>query len=103
MLRWVKENKKEGKPYHFTILLHTLKGFDGVFIIDALYKMNLKVTDIMATGTKMLHFKHKQPDFQRFPLLPEYATDQFYQDVWIERAEKRLVSTQVFQVRKFGL
>ena len=64
MLRWVKENKKEGKPYHFTILLHTLKGFDGVFIIDALYKMNLKVTDIMATGTKMLHFKHKHLTFK---------------------------------------
>lgn len=64
MLRWVKENKKEGKPYHFTIFLHNLKGFDGVFIIDALYKTNLKVTDIMATGTKMLHFKHKHVTFK---------------------------------------
>ena len=64
MLRWVKKNKKEGKPYHFTIFFHNLKGFDGVFIIDALYKMNLKVTDIMATGTKMLHFKQKHLTFK---------------------------------------
>lgn len=64
MLRWVKENKKEGKPYHLTIFFHNLKGFDGMFIIDALYKMNLKVTDIMATGTKMLHFKHKHFTFK---------------------------------------
>ena len=28
-------------------------------MIDALYKMNLKVTEIMATGTKALHFKHR--------------------------------------------
>ena len=28
-------------------------------MLDALYKMNLKVTDIMWTGTKMLHFRHK--------------------------------------------
>ena len=35
-----------------------------MFIIDALYKMNLKVTGIMATGTKMLHFKHKNLTFE---------------------------------------
>lgn len=33
-------------------------------MIDALYKMNLKVTDIMATGTKALHFKHRNLKFK---------------------------------------
>ena len=28
------------------------------------YKLNLKVTDIMGTGTKMLHFKHKSLTFK---------------------------------------
>ena len=64
MLNWSKANKKAGKPFDFTNFFHNLKGFDGVFIIDALYKMNLKVTDIMATGTKMLHFKHKHLTFK---------------------------------------
>ena len=27
-------------------------------MLDALYNMNLKVTDIMGTGTKTLHFKN---------------------------------------------
>ena len=33
-------------------------------MLDALYKMNLKVTDIMGTGTKTLHFKHKNLVFK---------------------------------------
>ena len=33
-------------------------------MLDALYKMNLKVTDIMGTGTKTFHFKHKNLMFK---------------------------------------
>ena len=33
-------------------------------MLDALYNMNLKVTDIMGTGTKTLHFKHKSLVFK---------------------------------------
>lgn len=33
-------------------------------MMDTLYKSNLKVTDIMGTETKMLHFKHKHLTFK---------------------------------------
>ena len=33
-------------------------------MIDALYKMNLKVTDIMGTETKTLYFKHGNLQFK---------------------------------------
>ena len=75
MLNWSKANKKAGRPYDFTIFFHNLNGFDGVLIIDALYKMNLKVSEIMATGTKMLHFKHKHLTVKDSLWLPEYAAD----------------------------
>ena len=65
LLQWVKEEKaKEGGVQEFHFFFHDLKGFDGVFIMNSLYKLNLKVTDIMGTGTKMLHFKHKQLTFK---------------------------------------
>ena len=59
MLRWSNNNKEE-----LHIFFHSLKGFDGIFMLDALYKMNLKVTDIMGTGKKTLHFKHKSLVFK---------------------------------------
>ena len=59
VLSWSKAAKKDGKAPDLTIFFHNLKGFDGVFIMNSLYKLNLKVTDIMGMGTKMLHFKHK--------------------------------------------
>ena len=59
VLRWSNNNKKQ-----LHIFFHNLKGFDGIFMLDALYKMNLKVTDIMGTGTKTLHFKHKSLVFK---------------------------------------
>ena len=63
VLSWSKAAKKEGKAPDLTIFFHNLKGFDGVFIMNSLYKLNLKVTDIMGMGTKMLHFKHKYLTF----------------------------------------
>lgn len=65
LLQLVKEEKaKEGGVQEFHIFFHNLKAFDGVFIMNSLYKLNLKMTDIMGTGTKMLHFKHKQLTFK---------------------------------------
>lgn len=60
LLHWSEEKKsKDGGAPELHIFFHNLKGFDGVFITNTLYKQNVKVTDIMGTGTKMLHFKHK--------------------------------------------
>ena len=60
LLQWVKEEKaKESGVQEFHLFFHNLKRFDRVFIMNSLYKLNLKVTDIMGTRTKMLHFKHK--------------------------------------------
>ena len=65
LLQWVKEEKaKEGGVQESHIFFHNLKGFDGVFIMNSLYKQNLKVSDIMGTRTKMLHFKHKSLVFK---------------------------------------
>ena len=59
---WAEEEKQEnggkGKLPEYTIFFHNLKGFDGVLTTNTLYNQNLKVTDQMGTGTKMLHFKH---------------------------------------------
>ena len=58
LLRWIKEGKQQGKTSDLTIFFHNLKGFDGVLLTNTLYKQNLKVTDYMGSGSKMLHFKH---------------------------------------------
>ena len=59
---WAEEEKQEnggkGKLPEYTIFFHNLKGFDGVLTTNTRYNQNLKVTDQMGTGTKMLHFKH---------------------------------------------
>ena len=60
----LKRRKKDGGVQEFHIFFHNLKGFDGVFIMNSLYKLNFKVSDIMGTGTKMLHFKHKNLIFK---------------------------------------
>ena len=64
MMDWSNQDNKEEDTKGLHIFFHNLKGFDGSFMIDALYKMNLKVTDIMATGTKALHFKHRNLKFK---------------------------------------
>lgn len=65
LLQWAKEEKaKDGGVQEFHIFFHNLRGFDGVFIMNSLYKLNLNVTDTMGTGTKMLHFKHKNLIFK---------------------------------------
>ena len=64
MMDWSNQDNKEEETKGLHIFFHNLKGFDGSFMIDALYKMNLKVTDIMATGTKALHFKHRNLKFK---------------------------------------
>ena len=65
LVQWAEEQKsKDGGAPELQIFFHNLKGFDGVFLVNSLYKQNLKVTDIMGTGTKMLHFKHKNLIFK---------------------------------------
>ena len=64
MINWSDQDKKEENTKELHTFFHNLKGFDGCFMIDALYKMNLKVNEIMATGTKALHFKHKNRVFK---------------------------------------
>lgn len=64
------KNKRLGKkPDHgrlpeYTVFFHNLKGFDGVFMLNTLYSQNLKVTNQMGTGTKVLHFKHANLTFK---------------------------------------
>ena len=38
------------------ILFHNLKGFDGIFLLNALYKAGRRVTDQLTIGTKVLSF-----------------------------------------------
>ena len=64
MIDWSNQGKKEEDTKELHIFFHNLKGFDGCFMIDALYKMNLKESEIMAMGTKALHFKHRNLVFK---------------------------------------
>ena len=76
MIDWSNQDKKEEDTKELHIFFHNLKGFDGCFMIDALYKMNLKVTEIMAKGTKALHFKHRNLVFKERLSLRSYAINQ---------------------------
>ena len=102
ILNWSKANKKAGRPYEFTIFFHNLKGFDGVFIIDAIYKMNLKVSEIMATGTKMLHFKHKHLTFKDSLCFLNMPLTNFTKTFRLKELKKGWFP-HVFKVRKFGI
>ena len=63
---WAKAEKieKGGHLPEYTVFFHNLKGFDGVLTLNTLYNLNLKVTDQMGTGTKVLHFKQKNLTFK---------------------------------------
>ena len=56
--------KGKGKLPEYTVFFHNLKGFDGVLLMNTLYNQNLKVTNQMGTGTKILHFKHSNLTFK---------------------------------------
>lgn len=64
--QWAKDEKKEkgGALPEYTVFFHNLKGFDGVLTLNTLYNQNLKVTNQMGTGTKVLHFKQKNITFK---------------------------------------
>ena len=64
--QWGEDEKKEkgGATPEYTVFFHNLKGFDGVLTLNTLYNLNLKVTGQMGTGTKVLHFKHKNLTFK---------------------------------------
>ena len=59
-----KQEKGRRDLPEYTIFFHNLKGFDGVLTTNTLYNQNLKVTDQMGTGTKILHFKHQNLIFK---------------------------------------
>lgn len=63
---WAKAEKKEkgGRLPEYTVFFHNLKGFDGVLTLNTMYNENLKVTEQMGTGTKVLHFKQKNLTFK---------------------------------------
>ena len=56
--------KGKGKLPEYTVFFHNLKGFDGVLLMNTLYSKNLKVTNQMGMGTKILHFKHSNLTFK---------------------------------------
>ena len=56
-LAWVPAGKKKMRERPVIVLFHNLKGFDGVFILNSLYKDGRKVTDQFCMGAKVLSFK----------------------------------------------
>ena len=101
MIDWSNQDKKEEDTKELHIFFHNLKGFDGCFMIDALYKMNLKVTEFMATGTKALHFKHRNLVFKDSLSFLNMPLTNFTKTFGLTELKKRLVSSQVFQVGEF--
>lgn len=64
--QWAEDEKSEkgGALPEYTVFFHNLKGFDGVLTLNTMYNLNLKVTQQMGTGTKVLHFKQKNLTFK---------------------------------------
>ena len=56
-LAWVPAGKKKRRERPVIVLFHNLKGFDGVFILNALYKDGRKVENQFSMGAKVLTFK----------------------------------------------
>ena len=90
MLKWTSQDDKEEQTKTLHIFLHNLKGFDGIFMIDALYKMNLKVKDIMGTNKNTVF---QTPEFavQRFTVISQHVIDKFHKYLWLRRVKERLV------------
>ena len=99
MIGWSNQDNKE----ELHIFFHNLKGFDGIFILDARDNMNLKVTDLMGTGTKTLHFKHKSLVFKDSLSFLNMPLTNFTNKFGLEELKKRLVPLQVFEVGEFKL
>lgn len=58
------KTEKGGALPEYTVFFHNLKGFDGVLTLNTMYNQNLKVTQQMGTGTKVLHFKQANLTFK---------------------------------------
>ena len=56
-LAWVPAGKKKMRERPVTVLFHNLKGFDGVFLLNALYQDSRRVTNQACMGAKVLTFK----------------------------------------------
>ena len=56
-LAWVPVGKKKKRERPVIVLFHNLKGFDGVFILNALYKDGRRVINQACMGAKVLTFK----------------------------------------------
>ena len=64
LLGLAEKDLNKGRVPEYTVFFHNLKGFDGVLTLNTLYSQNLKVTQQMGTGTKVLHFKHANLTFK---------------------------------------
>ena len=56
-LAWVPAGKKKKRERPVIVLFHNLKGFDGVFILNELYKDSRRVINQACMGAKVLTFK----------------------------------------------
>ena len=56
-LAWVSAGKKKKRERPVIVLFHNLKGFDGVFILNALYQDGRRVINQACMGAKVLTFK----------------------------------------------
>ena len=56
-LAWVPAGKKKRRERPVIVLFHNLKGFDGVFILNELYKDGRRVINQFSMGAKVLTFK----------------------------------------------
>ena len=56
-MAWIPAGKKKMKERPVIVLFHNLKGFDGVFILNTLYKDGRSVTEQFCMGAKVLSFK----------------------------------------------
>ena len=59
LMEWEKEGeeRKGRNKFQLHIFFYNFRGFDSLFIIKQLYDMNLKVSNVLTTGLKILYFE----------------------------------------------
>ena len=86
-MAWIPVGKKKMKERPVIILFHNLKGFDGVFMLNALYKDGRSVTDQFCMGAKVLSITSGPLTFKDSLCFPPFSLSAFPATFGIENEE----------------
>ena len=87
-LAWIPAGKKKLKERPVIVLFHNLKGFDGVFILKALYQHRWRVSNQFSMGAKVLSFKTGPVTFKDSLCFLSYPLSAFPDTFGIKETKK---------------